>query len=92
MDWSVYFPFCKLNFTLNEKNNHSLKSNVHLETWHNFKWKPEVKEVYIDTFWDNLSNLEAELNIRQQYSLITFLPKFIDIVKLSAGQMVSWKR
>ena len=93
MDWSVHFPlFCKINFTLNEKNNHSLKSNVHLETWHKFKWKPELKEAYIDTFHETFSKLEAELNIRPQNSLFTFLPKFINIVKLSAGRMVNRKR
>lgn len=92
MDWSVHFPlFCKLNFTLNEQYNHSLKSNVHLETWQKFKWKPELKEVYMDTFRENFSKLEAELSIRPQNSLFTFLPKFIDIVKFSAGQMVSRK-
>ena len=43
MDWSIHFPlFCKLNFTLNEKKNYSLKSNVYLQTWHKFKWKPEL--------------------------------------------------
>ena len=93
MDWYVHLLlFCKLNFTLNEKNNHSLKSHVHLETWRKFKWKLELKEAYIDTFRDNFSKLEAELNIRPQNSLLTFLPKFINIVKLSAGQMVSRKR
>ena len=78
MDGSVHFAlFCKLNFTLNEKNNHSLKSNVHLETWHKFKWMPGLKEAYIDTFRDNFSKLEAELNIRPQNSLFTFLQKFL---------------
>ena len=56
------------------------------------KWKPGLKEAYIDTFREFFFKLDAELNTRPQNSLFIVLPTFINIVKLSAGQMVSRKR
>ena len=84
-DESVHFPIiCHFSFpSILNLNNHIVDSEENMSTWLKYKWKPELKDIFVNKLTSEFQQFNNTRISSQNRTLSSFLPEFINIFKTS---------
>ena len=88
-DETVHFPItCHFSFPTKPNLNDPVVDSIeNMLPWFKYKWKPELKDIFVDKLTSEFQQFNETRNSLENRTSSSFLPDFINIFKISAENM-----